>query len=235
MKLEIQNRGRAMKCLFLALLTAALALVAQAARAELITLDFANQPDTSILFTGTDRSVTFPSSGGYNFTINNSSLPQLVGYQGKIDGTFLVGNITTVVSGVETAPLTGTGTFSFVTDSLGETFTASLQWNDITVYNKLSGITNGTGEANLGNVQYAGSDPALLAIKNSPDLSVVLAFQFSPATKKSLTQLMLPGQVNGTSYSGSLSATPVPEPSSCVLGGIAVGLVLLFRSRRRAT
>ncbi len=88
-------------------------------------------------------------------------------------------------------------------------------------------------------VTYSGSNSDLLGIKNGADQTVVLTFQFSPVTAKSLTELMTPGQVSSTSYSGSLSSSsspPVPEPSSCMLLVTAgLGLLTYAGRRRRRT
>ena len=115
-------------------------------------------------------------------------------------------------------------------DGLGHTLTADLNWSDIFVYSKLFGGLNILGAVNLSNFSYSGSNADLLAIANGADQSVVLSFQFSPFGKKSLADLMADGHVNSTSYSGSLSA--VPEPSSCVLLGMAaLGLLAYIRRR----
>ena len=93
----------------------------------------------------------------------------------------------------------------------------------------LFGILNVEGAANLSDVTYSGSNSDLLGIRNGSDQTVVLTFQFSPLTEHTLTGLMTPGQVNSTSYSGSLSSSgslTVPEPSSCMLLVMA-GLGLL--------
>lgn len=200
----------------------------RSANAEPISCDFSSVPGASIRFTGTGDKIEFPDGlGGYDFVITS---PSLYGLQGNIGGTFIVGTITTV-GGMEQADLTTNGTFSLY-DGVSNTLTANLDWKDITVYNKLSGVMNGDGAVNLTNIQYAGSNPGLKQIRDGTDQSVVLTFQFSPLAKKSLTELMTDGQVSSTSYSGSLSS--VPEPSSCVmLGGMAVGLLLLLVARLR--
>jgi len=220
-----------MKRSSLAVLIVVLALVAQTANAADISCDFASVTGASIKFTGTGDKIEFPNTGLYDFVITDTTSPNLGGLFGTIGGTFNVGPITTV-GGVEQALLSTTdGSFS-IYDGVAAALTASLDWKDITVYNKLSGVMNGTGLANLSGFAYTGGNSDLLAIKNGAEQTVVLTFQFSPLKKKSLAQLMTDGQVNNTSYSGSLSA--VPEPSTLVgLAGMAlVGVGLVWRRRR---
>ena len=222
-----------MKCSFLAVLIAALALVVQAANADIIGCDFATETGASIKFTGTGRTIEFPNAGTHDFVITAATSPNLsnlAGLQGNISGTFTVGSITAGGGAEQASVTTADGAFS-VDDGTGHTLTADLDWKDIFVYSKLFGAMNIMGGANLTNFSYSGSNSDLLAIKNGGDQSVVLSFQFSPVTKKSLVQLMTPGQVNSTSYSGSLSA--VPEPSSCVLLGMAALGLLAYAGRRR--
>ena len=217
-----------MKCSFLAVLIAALALVTQTANADIISCDFASETGASIKFTGTGNLIEFPNTT-YDFAITTATSPNLGGLQGNIGGTFVVGTIT-AVGGVEQASVTtADGTFS-VDDGASNTLTADLDWKDILVFGKLVGAMNVTGITNLSNVSYSGSNSDLLGIKNGSDQTVILTFMFSPFTKKSLTELMADGQVNSTSYSGSLSS--VPEPSACVLLGMAALGLLAYGWRR---
>ena len=208
----------------------ALALVAQTVNAQIISCDFASETDASIRFTGTGRTIEFPNTNTYDFVITATTSPNLGGLQGNIGGTFLVGPITTVGSMEQASVTTADGTFS-VYDGSSIPLTANLDWKDIQVFYGLVGGLNVTGIANLNNVSYSGSNSDLLGIKNGSDQTVILTFQFSLANKHSLTELMVDGQVNSTSYSGSLSA--VPEPSSCVLLGMATLGLLAYAWRRR--
>ena len=223
-----------MKRSFLTVLIVALALVAQTASAGQVSFDFASLTGASIKFTGTGDKIEFPNAPlGYDFAITDATSPGLAGLSGNIGGTFVVGTISSPLSGVEQALVTtSNGSFS-VYDGVTASLTADLDWKDITVYNKLSGVMNGTGIANLSNIAYTRSNSDLVAIRDGQQQTVVLTFQFSPLKKKSLTDLMTDGQVNSTSYSGSLSS--VPEPSALVLlAGAAIGLVAFVRRRKTA-
>ena len=221
-----------MKHLFLALI-GVFALAVQTVNADIISFDLANAANASIRFTGTGDKIEFPNTSMYDFVITDATSPNLGGLQGNIDGIFIVGTITTPAIGMEEASVTTTdGTFS-VYDGVGATLTADLDWTDIYVFGKLMGGMNTTGVVNLSNVTYSGGNSDLMAIANGREQTVVLTFQFSPVTKKSLTELMADGRVTTTSYSGSLSS--VPEPSSCLLLATA-GLGLLCCDwRRRAS
>jgi len=217
---------------FLTVLIVALALLAPTANAANISCDFASVAGATIKFTGTGDKIEFPNTGAYDFAITDATAGTLVGLSGTIGGTFNVGAITTV-AGVEQALVT-TANGSFGVFDGAKWLTASLDLEDITVYNKLAGVINGMGMANLVNIAYTGANSDLMAIKTGTNQTVVLTFQFSPLTKKSLAQLMTDGQVNSTSYSGSLSA--IPEPSTLVgLAGMGLaGLVLAARRFRKS-
>jgi hypothetical protein len=221
-----------MKCSFLPVLIMVSALVVQTANADLISCDFASETGASIQFTGTGDEIEFihTNPNPYDFVITDATSPNLAGLQGNIGGTFIVGPIT-VNGAMETAGVTTSGGTFSVDDGNGYTLTANLDWTDILVYNKLFGALNVDGVVDLTNVSYSGSNSYLAAIKNGSEQTVVLTFQFSPLTKKSLTQLMTDGQVNSTSYSGSLSS--VPEPSILVLLGSGVFGLLAYAWRRR--
>jgi len=188
---------------------------------------------STIKFTGTGDTIEFPNAPlGYDFAITDATAGSLVGMSGNIGGTFTVTNITGPPTGIQHGDVsTLNGTLSV--DDGSATLTADLDWKEINVYNKISGAMNGTGIANLSNISYSGSNLALLDVLNGQQQTVVLTFQFSPLKKKSLTDLMTDGQVNSTSYSGSLSS--VPEPSALVLlAGAAIGLVAFIRRRKTA-
>ena len=219
-----------MKCSFLAVLIAALALVAKTASADIIRCDFDSAAGASIKFTGAGNKIEFPSTSTYDFVINTATSPNLGGFQGNIGGTFIVETIT-AAGGVEQASVTtANGAFS-VYDGSSNTLTAKLDWKDILVINKLIGGMNVTGITNLSDIHYTGGNSSLQQIRDGVDQAVVLSFQFSRLTKKSLTELMADGQMNSTSYSGSLSSAP--EPSSCVLLGMAALGLLSYAWRRR--
>ena len=224
-----------MKYSLLAVVIAALALITQTANAETVSFDFASEAGSSIEFNGTNRTFDFPTTSQYDFVITTATSPDLGGLQGNIGGTFNVGTITSPAVGEEQANVTSTnGTFS-VNDGGSNTLTANLNWENVEVLYGLFGILNLTGTANLSNVSYSGGNSDLMGIKDGIDQTVVLTFQFSPVTSETLTELMTPGQVNSTSYSGSLSSSsppPVPEPSSCMLL-VTAGLGLLAYAGRR--
>ena len=206
----------------------------QTACADTVSCYFASEAGSSIEFNGTNGTFEFPTTSPYDFVIAATS-PNLGGLQGDIGGTFTVGTITTAANGGQQANVTSKdGSFS-VFDGAGNTLTANLNWETIQVLYGLFGILNVAGNANLSNISYAGSNSDLLGIKDGTDQTVVLTFQFSPVTEQTLTELMTDGQVNSTSYSGSLSSSsppPVPEPSSCMLL-VTAGLGLLAYTGRR--
>ncbi len=195
-------------------LIAMLGAVAQTADAEVISCDFANVVGASLQFTGTGDTITFPNTGAYDFLITDSTAPSLVGLYGNISGTFTVGTITSPAAGFEQASIATTDGTLQLWDGGSQALTADLDWFNVAVFGDLFGAL-GTGSANLTNFTYSGGNSELLAFANGYDQTAVLTFQFSALNQHSLTELMMDGQVNTTSYSGSLSS--IPEPSSCAL------------------
>jgi hypothetical protein len=219
-----------MNRLILSVLIAFPALVAQTANADLMSFDFAAASNASIQFIGNSHQIQFPSTSTSDFTITDATSFSLAGLHGAIGGTFVVGTIATAGALEQANITTSDGVFS-VDDGVGNSLTADLNWDEIFVYNNLFGALNVSGVTNLSNFHYAGSNSALLAIRNGGSQSIVLTFQFSPLARKSLTQLMTAGQVNSTSFSGSLSA--VPEPSTLALLGCGLFGLLAYSLRRQ--
>jgi hypothetical protein len=217
----------------------ALAMAAPSARASLMTqFDFVSEPSGTqagayIEFKGGPaRTVTFPNgASGYDFVITQSDAPSMIGIKGNIDGTFTVGQITTVGS-LQTAPLNGTGTFFRLTDPSGKVLSADLTWKEIFTYGTGGGLNpDPMNTINLTNWNYdtGGSYQPFLDILGGADQSVSLSFQFSPG--KTLTQLMATGSDRLTTYAGSFSMTP--EPATLCLLGVGAAVALISRRKKR--
>ena len=221
----------------------ALAMAAPSARASLITqFDFVSEPSGSQagayiefkggLVTGPLRTVTFPNSGvsGHDFIITQSDALNMIGIKGNIGGTFKVGAIT-ILGSLQTAPLTGTGTFFSLTDPSGKVLSADLVWSEIYTYGTGGGLNpDPMNTLNLTNWTYetGGVYQPFLDILGGADQSASLSFQFSPA--RTLTQLMATGSDKLTTYAGSFSMTP--EPATLCLLGVGAAVALISRRKR---
>jgi len=164
-------------------LTLCLTLFPAAARA--LTINYSNVQGASIDFFGATDTFTFPNSGTRDFSITSvagSTDPQTPGLQGNIGGTFTIGAITVSVD-AQTAPVSGTGTFSIV-DEASQVFSANLSWIDIRTTGS-GGVLNLTGTANLSNVTYAGANTDLTQFLTSGGANV-LTFQFIPPPSSEL-------------------------------------------------
>lgn len=205
-------------------------IVINAGSALALTIDYAasvgdGSTSSNIVFTGTGDTITFTQPAGGNLNITSVTVGtdgDTVGLQGNILGIFTIGAI--ITSGpVQTALVSGTGTFSIV-DELAKSFTADLTWVDIYTVGASGGLNYGA-TVNLSNVNYAGANTDLLAFLSGG--STTLTFQFAVA--KSLTLLTTDGNINSTSFSGSLA--PVPLPATVLLMGS--GLLGLIGLRNR--
>lgn len=201
-----------------------------------IQIDFAAVTDAVIDFSG-GGNFSFPVSPdlsepwtGYDFTVNHESglTNSAVGLFGNINGTFTIGAITLAGGGVQTAPVTGTGTLT-ITDaaSVPKVFSAALNWVNIESYGT-GGTINYSGTVNLTGMTYAGSNADLLTLDHAPGGIVTLTYQFIPGL--TLTQLATGG--DETSYSGTIMPTTVPEPASFLLfGTLLLGVGRMVRKR----
>ncbi|MFA4903534.1 MAG: hypothetical protein WC600_12430 [Desulfobaccales bacterium] len=199
-------------------------LSASGAFAELC-LNYANITGAEISFDGADDSIKFPNTGTYDFQITDvhDGTGSALNLFGNIGGTFTIGAISSPVAGLETAPVTGTGTFS-IDDGAGFVLSSALEWVSIFTFGTDGGLNAG-GVANVTGITYGGVNADLLAFSAFGSAINALTFQFTPAV--SLSELVVDG-INHTTYSGSACAVPVP-PSLVLLGSALLGLVGLRR------
>ncbi len=166
------------------------------------------------------------------FSNPNSGASMLTGLLGDITGTYtyLTSQITTI-GPVQTAPVSGTGMF-IIHDGLGHDFTANLDFVDVDTAG-VGGTINFTGDVNLTNLSYSGTNANLLELAASPAGIVTATFQFTNAVSLTSIATMCTSGNCSTSFSGSLSTVPEPLYSGIVLVG-GTGLVLFIQRKRSA-
>jgi len=216
---------------------ALLGCLALAGPAAAIGLDFSSQPGSLIQF-APDGTIVFEDDVSHSFNdiviTNSDGVGDGVGLVGDIDGIFSMGSILTIMPGLETATVSGTGSLS-IADGAGSILTADLVFGDATTLGT-GGIFNLNGSINLTNFIYAGANSDLMALAASTDGSITVSFSIE--NTQSLTELKNGAEQVGN-YSGVITGngepgSAVPEPTAALCFGaglIALGSTLRRRAR----
>jgi hypothetical protein len=210
--------------------------VAPSCGADGITLEISNAVGANLDFTGTPIGATFVFTDnglGESFKVTGSTgLGDSVGLFGTISGSFSYTNASIVTLGpLQTAPVVSSGGLLTITDSSNNSLTGQIVGVDATTLGTGGGVNVG-GVINLTDVMYSGTNSDLRELKNDAAGNggiTVISFQF--ATPTSLSALATDGSDHVTSYSGSIAANVVPEPSSAVLG--IIGAMALWGCKLR--
>jgi hypothetical protein len=211
------------------------------ARADLA-LALSADVGASVEFQGSGTSSTFVfndfSGSGFHIT-SSSGFGDSLGLHGTIDGSFtyqgssISSVIVPYIGLVQSAPVTTVGGLLTITDLSHNALTGVVTGVDIETMGT-GGTVNLSGDINLKNVMYTGTNADLLQLKNEAnDGAGILAITFQFIPSKSLTDLLNGDRI--TSYSGSIMTQSAPEPSSLVLGCTgALALLGYFRRRGAA-
>jgi hypothetical protein len=165
------------------------------------------------------------SEGG---SASTGSAKNLVG--GFSGGPFTYGAIT--ISGISQDALVSPSTPSNLYISDGSGYLQGLvQFIDISTVGQVGGLINSQVLINLTGVSYSGGNTDLQFLTANQPGTVDLSFQFASGGL-TLTGLS-DGNVHATSYSGSISAVAVPEPSSLAMSALGGLGALGFAFRKR--
>ncbi len=217
-------------------------LLALPVGAQGLSLNFSSSPGASIQFNGSSSSFQFDSStsstfGGFFlgtqwFIGTETGGSAAVGLFGSVGSSvFTYGPITT--TGTEqSAMVTGPAGQLVINDGSGYNLTGIVNWGQIETFN-YAGALNASLGVNVTDLSYSGSNADLKALIADGAASMNLTFQFAPG--ETLSQLTSGSSPFLTSYSGSISATAVPEPTtvSCSLIGLTIlGFVQRLKTRQ---
>jgi hypothetical protein len=214
-----------------------LLLATSAPRVHAITIDFSSVVGARVEFNGTSDTFSFiptdPTRNQFRIT-GSDGTGDSVGLYGRMNGSFSIGAITTV-GDLQTASVTGSGQL-VVHDGSGYDLTGTLVWDSVSTFGS-GGVINVNGSLNLSSLTYSGTRSDLLALAAPGVGSEVISFQFVPG--KTLTELTTDGQVFRTSFSGSASASEVPQSegdpvpdggsSMFLLGASLIGISVISR------
>jgi len=210
-----------------------------------VTLDYSNISGSELVFNplddcggiGTVGCFEFlpwlppPSTNPPNLQITSSTTGSASGLFGTISGTFGVGPITGTgfIPTVETATVSGTGTLT-IYDGPNPVLTAVLTLENIFTFQAGGGI-NFAGATNLSSIAYGGTNADLLALANANGGNGLqtVSFQFDVPT--SLHDLFDGTEETPTSFSGSISAVPIPA-AVWLFGSGLLGLLGISRKMK---
>jgi hypothetical protein len=228
---------------------AGLACAAVTSQAAL-TLNYAAVPGAAIQFNGAARTFQFNQSSLPGFfgqdwnIINEAGTPppafSAIGLFGSVfDGPFNYGPVTTVGSD-QFATVTGPAGTLAIHDGTGHDLTANVNWIEVRTSSFIGGL-NATLNVNVSGFAYVGGvNPDLVRLVTEGNANggrMNLAFQFSPGM--TLTDLSSGNGPYITSYAGSISTVPVPEPTTMIAGALlllpfAASTLRMVRKNRTA-
>lgn len=201
-----------------AIVLAAAAALASAPTAQAVTIGYSSVPGGAINFSGGSFSFS-PAVDSLQIDTGSAS-----GLFGEITGNYTIGAVT-ITGPVQTAPVTGSGTF-VIHDGLND-FTADLTWGNIgTLF--IFGALNTQASLNLTNITYAGANADLLALANADPAAATLSFTFIPA--KTVTELKSGN--HSTTFSGTLASVPDGGSTLALLGLGLIGTGVLRKKLR---
>jgi hypothetical protein len=196
-----------------------------------LVLDIASVAGANIEFKGSGTGATFQfnnNTSGQGFVVSASTgTGDSVGLDGTLGGTYSYSLGSVVTTGQQqTAPLITSGGTLTITDAGLHMLTGSIAGIDLTT-SGTGGIVNLDGTVNLTSVSYSGTNADLMQLRDEAAVGggvVALTFQFIPG--QSLASLAGPNSDHTTSFSGTISASAVPEPSGLILAAIGALAVL---------